>query len=344
MRLRIVSQAVLLVITYLSTLAIGRGYLAETGQYALVVMLMLNYSMLPEALIIRETVTYSLVLVLFVHVCTKDLPRTSLNALALGGIVGLAMLLRPSGVVLLPVRHCRRSGVLDLFGIRSIARTTLSSLIVVVSALAIVAPWQAFLYRHFQTIEIGGSCTGGMNLFKGNHPTMEGVHPTVDVDLADGFIESFAREQAINLNINTEELNICQRDALLERLAISAILENPMDFAKRIVYKAFYFFYPVHIPVGVGELTFNSHEGRLTIEKYRYMVAPRKSFATLYNSVLVTAAFAGLFLALRSRVGLQPVLVVFLVVAAHAALHSITWPEFAISPTSSSPCCACLQL
>jgi 4-amino-4-deoxy-L-arabinose transferase-like glycosyltransferase len=135
-----------------------------------------------------------------------------LLAVALGGLIGVASLLR-APVLLLPAVL---ASVFFMQRRKIISSLTLFSITTVVM-LIVVMPWSVRNYAVFGGF-VGISTNGGMNLWMGNNPTTTGfyqVPPTFDAGL-----------------------NEAQIDRILRDEAVTFIKQAPIAFAARTVVKA----------------------------------------------------------------------------------------------------------
>ncbi|MEN3976963.1 hypothetical protein [Emcibacter sp. SYSU 3D8] len=291
------------------------------GKIVLVGLLFTNVWFFREMLALRETAWYALFCVLFVCLCQR-LYASPLLGLALGSVTGLAMLLRPSGVVFAIAALIIGGG---LWMTKTISARHLllflSSFLLI--SLLILAPWQMYLHAKFDRYEPTGSCTGGMNLFKGNHEMMGDIESAVDVDVAGQFLNDYADRHVRMLD---EPASVCARDDFLKSEVMRGIKKRPVRFIKSVAASFTYFLAPSPMPLGSGDVSFDKNAQELKIISFH----PRKitSFVSVFYYAGLFAAAIGGFLLTRRRkdeiLWAAPVLLLFL---GHAAVHAVTFPE-----------------
>jgi hypothetical protein len=224
----------------LTALVAHRVFASPPLTAASTVLVAANIPLLREFFILRETGLFVLWTLLYVLLVLTPMRRTVLAAL-LGVVTALALLTRPSGIVFLPV------SILVLTYLVGFSPSRLArSLAVYVIVLGVcIAPWQIRLHQSFGRLSLSGATTGGMNLFKGNHPLMGEIYNLTDVDKADSLLVEL--EQRAGINRRQDEW---RSNDYLRRLARDSIAEDPVRFVRRTAEKAIAFLSPANVPVG----------------------------------------------------------------------------------------------
>lgn len=297
------------------------GAFGTVGKVVLVGLLFANVWFFREMLALRETAWYALFCILFVWICQR-LHASPLLGLALGSVTGLGMLIRPSGVIF-AIAAFIIAGALWLTRIMSLRRLLLFLGSFILVTMLILAPWQMYLHQKFNRFELTGSCTGGMNLFKGNHEMMGKLEPAIDLDVADPFLDEYADRHVRKAG---EPASVCARDDFLKSEVQASIRQHPARFLKSVAASFVYFLAPSPMPLGAGDATFDSNSQTLKIVGFH----PRKitSFVSVfYYAGLFGAAVAGFLLTRRRKDELLWVGPVALLWLGHAALYAATFPE-----------------
>jgi 4-amino-4-deoxy-L-arabinose transferase-like glycosyltransferase len=261
----------------------------------------------------RETGLYTLLTLLYA-LTVISAPRTLLLPLALGALTGLAMLTRPSGIVLLPV---------SLVLLAWIARAAPRRMVLwcgsfVLAAGLLLLPWQAYLHRSFDRLALTGTSTSGMNLFKGNHPVMGEVWGLADVDRADPLIVELLAKEGLDWRRDQ-----WRADDRLGELARASITEDPARFLRRAAQKGVAFLSPLPLPLAEG--------GRVQLEDGRLVTTAASSIAgsprSLYLGFVLSLGFLGVVTALLGpRLRLWGLCVAGLVLGT-AAVYAVGFPE-----------------
>ena len=182
-----------------------------------------NIPLMAEFFAMRETGLFVLLTLLFVLLALAPLRPIAVAAL-LGAIAALAMLTRPSGVVLLPA-----AAIVLVYRAWPSPKRAAHSLAAYAIVLCLcLAPWQVWLHQTFDRLSLSGTSTGGMNLFKGNHPLMSEFYNLADVDQVDPMIPEILRQAGLDRS-RDEWL----ADDHLARLAVESILVNPVGRDER---------------------------------------------------------------------------------------------------------------
>lgn len=284
-------------------------------------ILFANVWMLLEVWVVRETILYTLLLVSCVYVATVRRSSRTFG-LELGAVAGLAILARPTGIVVIA---CGLLVIASLFLRRDSRRFATRALVQFFVALALlVAPWQLYLYSTVHSVELSGSCTSGLNLFKGNHSATEGIYTTVDIDRADAFLETYIAARRAN---DPRPQGLCERDEHLRRLAVDDIMADKPAFVKRLLIKAVLFVSPVPTPLGRGDVRMGA-DGRLHVDNFE-LRNPGMYVAYTYHSFVLVLFVLGCF-AWRLVFGRAPrvLLVIAGIYLAHAVLYSLVMPEY----------------
>ncbi len=263
-----------------------------------------------EVMAKRETVLFTICLIVF-FMAFLNIQNLNRRYLAMAVSAALALLLRPNAVVLLPI------GLIFAFFDRKRPDFSLAVLAFPTAAfLAILLPWQMFVYQHTGEFPITTSTNSGQTLWKGNNPYLFSVYPKADIDVIEG---ELSRE------IGGKDITIASSDAEMKALAKKFIKENPGLTAKNAMIKAALFFSPVPLPLGKGEVVIENGTARL--EGFRYRNSLILGFATL-QSLIVWMGWIGFLATSRSssnRQTLALVSVVFTLLL--LAVHTLTYPE-----------------
>ncbi len=303
-----------------STATVG---LDKTGRLALTILLFANVWFLREATFLRETAWYALFCVLFVLACQRLKASPFLGA-ALGLVTGLAMLTRPSGIILMVAGAMV---IAAFWGMKVIParRFGIGMASFLAVAVLTVAPWHHYLYRDFGRFELTGSCVGGLNLFQGNMPIMGSLEPVVDIDTAADFLQDYI-DGRVDGHRDPAAMGLCERDDVLKGDFLAYIEQHPARFVKSAAESFVFFFAPFPLPLGSGVAHFNEGAQQLGLDDFK-MRKVSAILASYYYAVLLAAAFAGFLLMARRRDQLLWAGPAILLVLGHAALHAATFPE-----------------
>ena len=297
----------------LTALTARRVFADPVVTAASTLLVAVNLPFVGETLTLRETGLFTLLTLLFV-LTALGRPGWLRQALALGAVTALALLTRPSGIVLLPlavlVLACR-GDLAPAVRARAVAAC-------LVAFAVCTAPWQLYLQRNFDRFSLTGTSTSGLNLFKGNHPLMGELYNLTDVDRAEPAIRELVAAAG-----HGEGLERWEADDHLQRLAKASILADPGRFVERVVEKAIAFFSPAAVPVGRhGELALE--EGTLVVRAPLVVIGTPW---TLYHLFVVPVGLLALAVAAavpgRRRWGLC----VGALVAGSALIYAVTFPE-----------------
>ncbi|WP_159714165.1 glycosyltransferase family 39 protein [Geminicoccus flavidas] len=293
----------------------------------------LNLALLREFFVLRETGLFTLLTLAWVLVLLRPMNGTG-KAVLLAVLAALALLTRPSGIVLVPVTLIAL--IWQAGALRPAIRPVLVHLVVLAACLL---PWQAHLATSFGRVALSGTSTGGMNLFKGNHPLMGDLYLLGDVDRSDPWIKPMIAEQGIDWDAQQ-----WRADDYLRELAREAILANPVRFVRRAIEKGVVFLSPATAPIARGGEVVMGPDGQLTVVDAQFGSGDLRN---LYHLFLLPLGLVGLAAALlwprRRLFGL----VVLLLVAGNLAIYALTFPErrfrLPLEPLLAVAAIACLR-
>ncbi|HWL71591.1 MAG TPA: glycosyltransferase family 39 protein [Geminicoccus sp.] len=300
---------------------------------AAAMLAVLNLALLREFFVLRETGLFTLLTLAWVLVLLWPMNGTG-KAVLLAVLAALALLTRPSGIVLVPATLIALCWQAD--ALRPAIRPVLVHLVVLAVCLL---PWQVHLATSFGRVALSGTSTGGMNLFKGNHPLMGDLYLLGDVDRSDPWIKPMIQEQGIDWD--TEQW---RADDYLGALAKDAILADPARFLHRAIEKGVVFLSPATAPIArEGEVVMGP-DGQLTVADAQLGSGDLRN---LYHLFLLPLGLVGLASALlwprRRLFGLA----VLLLVAGNLAIYALTFPErrfrLPLEPLLAVAAIACLR-
>jgi len=304
-----------------SLISVALGYLvyslacrisqsSSAGFFALALYLS-NFLFQFEITAKRETTLFTVLLLIFFHVALFT-PNLSKRYMLMALSAALAFLLRPNAVALLPV------GLFVLYLDRkspqfSLLKPVLAGLLF----LAVIYPWQSFVYQHSGTFPITTSTNSGQTLWKGNNPYLLSVWPKADIDII---------EEEMTRQIGGVDITTAAGDSLLKQAAVEFIKQHPQLSLRNAFIKAGLFFFPVPIPMGEGQIEVSGETAKFT--KYRYRNILLLALATLHSVIMIGGCLGFMFQArdadeTRKRVALLVLILTVLLVA----LHSLTYPE-----------------
>ena len=209
-----------------------------------------------EALAQRETLLYTLLLLFFFRIIYSPSQRGT-SALALGTLAGLSYLTRPTGIILIFFCGLFSWQIWNHFGFKKALQ---QAILCAIAILTMIAPWQFYVYRNFNTFTFRPSSNAGENLYKGNTPHLVGIYPWVDVDL----INPHIKEKLIQAGITGQ----LERDQFLKREAAHHIKENPKQFLLSALIKTGALYSPLRTPFGSGKLEIE--EGRYVLHDFKF--------------------------------------------------------------------------
>ena len=224
----------------LATRLCARLYRSAGTTWTCALLLAFHVGWSIEALALRETAFFALVLMGIASVLTK--PRMGPASLALaGGLTGAAYLLRPTGflvVAILPFWFWAAR--------RSIARAFVRSavLALLVAAVPVVA-WQIYTVRELGHLELSNS-EGGNTVLKGAIPEFWIVAPWTDLDLLDPWVTAEAERAGAN--------SPDTRDAFWRTQALAEIRSAPTNWMAKASLKMAMLFSPINVPFGYGRV------------------------------------------------------------------------------------------
>lgn len=303
-----------LVLVIVARLSASRAVAAVAGA-----LVLLDAPMLAEFVHPRETGLFCLLVLSYFLVLTAG-RSGPITAAALGIASGLAMLTRPSGVLLLPL-----SAVVLLLLRREPPTKRIRDLLLYgVVVAAVLSPWQVYLHRTFGVVSLAGSSSGGRNLFKGNHPVMGNIVPALDVDHANPAINAMLATNGIGLS--DAQGAEWAREAWLRERAIDAIRADPAGFLWRSAGKAMLFLAPLRVPLGEGSVKMTP-AGVLAVAAFEG-TGPRAALYILVGLTIVPFGLGGLLLAAAAGGPARAwAVAALLFVLANTALYAVTFPE-----------------
>ncbi len=305
---------VALVVLIANRLFASRAVAALAG-----VLVVLHAPLLSEFVRPRETGLFC-VLVLAWFLLLAGRRADTATAAALAVVSGLALLTRPSGILLLPLS----AAILLIFHRAHMQRRIGDLLLYGIVAAAVLAPWQIYLYGNFGVLSLSGSSSAGVNLFKGNHPVMGNIVPALDVDQANPTIVRMLAAHGLGQS-DAHGLE-WQRDAWLRDQAVGAMRADPAGFLSRTAWKALLFLAPVRVPLGDGEVRM-TEAGVLAVADFKgpgWRGAPY----VIIGLPIVPFGLCGLFLAAAIGGPARHWAVgALLFIGANIALYAVTFPE-----------------
>ncbi len=279
-------QALLGLGSFYLVYAMARSVFKEDSTSHIAILLYaLHLTLHKEQLIQRETVLFEFLISAFVF-CLVSI-KTPINRIITTSIfAALAFLTRPTGFWLLLILL---SYVLIApeFQIREKIKLGVISLIFFESVLL---PWQIYHFVNFGEYTLVTSSNGGVNIFKGNSRLLSDIYPAVDVDHADDFIDSLLEEH----NLVSER----ERNQFLIEEGLADIVADPSGFAQRFVQKCIYFFSPIEIPFGRGDVSMGG-EGRLILANFHVRFGIRDFAHFIVSLIIVPLGFIGLLQAIK---------------------------------------------
>ncbi|WP_191059361.1 glycosyltransferase family 39 protein [Geminicoccus harenae] len=300
---------------------------------AAAILAALNLALLREFFVLRETGLFTVLTLAWVLVLLRPMNGTG-KAVLLAVLAALALLTRPSGIVLVPVTLITL--IWQAGALRSAIRPVLIHLVVLAACLL---PWQAHLAASFGRVALSGASTGGMNLFKGNHPMMGDLYLLGDVDWSDPWIKPMIAAYGIDW-----ESQQWRADDYLGELARGAILADPTRFLRRTIEKGVVFLSPATAPIARGGEVVMGPDGQLTVANAQFGSGDLRN---LYHLLVVPLGLVGLASALfwprRRLFGLA----LLLLVAGNLAIYALTFPErrfrMPLEPLLAVAAIACLR-
>lgn len=272
-----------------------------------------NLPLQQEAFVMRETGLFVLLTLLFVFL-TLAAHRPWLRAVLLAIVSAAGMLTRPGGIVFLPVAAL----VLIYLSGPAPSRALRALAIYALTLCLCLAPWQIYLHSSFGIASLAGTSTGGMNLFKGNHPMMGEIYNLADVDWVDPLLQGLLQQAGIDPG--AEEW---RADAHLRDLAVQSIAADPARFVRRTAEKAMAFLSPANVPVGrAGGVELEG--GTLVVQKPAVIVGNLRSVYHLFVIPLGILGIAGALLLPGRRLW---GLCAGALIAANVLLYAVTFPE-----------------
>jgi hypothetical protein len=244
----------------------------------------LHLSFHRESLTQRETVFFTLLLVVFLYLLIAR-RRDVVSYPALFLVAALAYLTRPTGFLLLSallvVIAIERGALIKSSG------TVISLLIGTLLFVVTIVPYHVYLYRQFAEISlIAPQTTNGVNLYHGNNPDTDRIYPHVDVDQFVPFIREILAREGIRGEFQTSEF--------LKAKAIDYIVKEPLTFLKRAVVKLGALYSPIATPLGSGTLT--ERAGKVVIGDFRSYLwshGTLQSTLGIVNAVFVVIVLLG---------------------------------------------------
>jgi hypothetical protein len=207
-----------------------------------------------EMLSLRETVWFTLALLGVAWLLLKP-TRHAASAVALGSLLAILYLLRPTGLMVCGVTIA----FLTWKAVRLQAGAVRSLAITLVASAILVAPWQAFTCRNFGAPGFFPTSSNGYNLAKGADAELAVVSPWIDADTLDPQLRKLTGTIP-----GTEER---ATDKAFKQIAIGLIRQNPSTVIYRSMARAAEFVSPLPIPLGTG--TLKQTDNGLIIENFR---------------------------------------------------------------------------
>jgi hypothetical protein len=240
-----------------------------------------HYTLLLENMRQRETVLFSLLMLLFFLGLRRA--RSAAGYATLAGLAALAYLTRPTGLLLSPLlpaavllrRHSRPAQARYLLLMAGVV-------------LVVIAPWHLYVYRTFHTFSFLPTSTAGINLYHGNNPDFDTIYPYVDVDELTPAIQDFKRAHGVAGAGN--ELVV---DQFLKQAALTYMAEHPLRSAQNALIKLAAFYSPVHTPFGTG--TLSGTTGQVVLADFRFSAF---GLARITHLLVVSSFLLGLALLL----------------------------------------------
>jgi hypothetical protein len=207
-----------------------------------------------EMLSLRETVWFTLALLGVAWLLLKP-TRDATNPIALGSLLAILYLLRPTGLMV-----CGVTFAFLAWNAVRLESGAIRRLVITLAASAIfVAPWQAFTWQNFGAPGFFPTSSSGYNLAKGADPELATVTPWIDADRLDPRVRELTGPIP-----GTEEL---ATDKAFKQIAIKLIGKDPQRVIYRSMASAVEFVSPLPIPLGTG--TLKPTDRGLTIENFR---------------------------------------------------------------------------
>ncbi len=264
-----------------------RVFAEQSTSHIAVLLYALHLTLHKEQLIQRETALFEFLMLAFVFlIVTLRAPLTRVVTTAI--LAGLAFLTRPTGFWLFPILLA----YILLYPEFHIKEKLKLGVLALIAFEAILLPWQIYHFKNFGEFSFATSSNAGVNIFKGNARVLGDIYPAIDVDLADDFIDSLLAER--------ELVGERERNRYLTEQGVAGIVADPGGFLQRFLQKSIYFFSPVEIPFGRGEVAMGN-EGRLTVANYRIGFGVRNFAHFVVSMIIVPLGFIGFYQAITSK-------------------------------------------
>ena len=262
----------------------------QTTSHLAILLYALHLTLHKEQLIQRETALFEFLILAFVFFLVRA--NAPFNRIITTSILAaLAFLTRPTGFWLFPILL---SYVLFYPGFYVKEKIKLGVISLIVFELVLL-PWQIYHFVNFGGFSFATSSNGGVNIFKGNSRLLGDIYPAIDVDHADEFIDFLLEEHKL--------VSERDRNQFLTEQGLADVVADPGGFVQRFVQKSIYFFSPIEIPFGRGEVAMGS-EGRLIVENFRVGFGIRNFAHFFISIIIVPLGFIGLLQAIKSK-GIQ---------------------------------------
>ena len=290
----------------------GNVFESEFTPVASVIFFTLNPLFIGEALNIRETTLFSLIVLGFFYFVSKENIQLS-DFIVAAIFAGLSYLTRPTGILLV---------VTFLFCIYVRNISDIKNVFVILTLLVLViSPWRYKVFIENGYLGLSSSTTGGLNMYKGNNPVYVNTYPWVDVDKQTGIIKE-------NISLEGKTYSVSGNE-MLKKKAIKYIVNNPVTFARGIIIKTVSLYSPIMVPVGNGKIV--KEGGSYSINNFK---APNRPPVVLISSSLYTSfliicfiGFISLYLAneIHSQDKLLSLIFTFMLLVTF--LHAVTFAE-----------------
>lgn len=239
---------------------------------------------LAEGLKQRETVLFSFFLTLSALIfVSEEQSHHWWKATALGVCLGLTCLTRPLAAIapLLAVGWGWRSRQRG----RALRRIGKQLLLFGLGFTLTIGPWGIRNQICLESFTIT-STTAGLNLWKGNNPATADLYPDVDLDVLDRLARGDlpSRSGWWTPLANLRGLSEVERDSFLLQLARNYIKENPLQFLRMGLLKAYALWTPLPVPRGTANVEWTPTGAHLT------SYSPYPSSILPYTSLYVLTA------------------------------------------------------